>query len=120
MFATLSDMGRSRKTPDEKIAALEKKQAQLQAQIDDQKAAKKAEETARDDQQKYIWGGMCKALFRTDPDFKEMMWKRADENITRKYDRRVLGLPERPEIPSEGDAIGAVTAAMNSALSKDG
>lgn len=85
-----------RKTPDEKIAELEQREAQLKAQIQREKAKKRTADRKLDTRQKVIIGGMVKAHCEIDPNFKAVIEQLLDRHVTREHDRKALGLPPRP------------------------
>lgn len=95
---TLRDTMAHRKTPEEQIADLEKREAQIKARIQQVKAKERAEKRKRETRQKVIIGGMVKAHCERDPAFKAEIDRLLNEHVTRDYDRTALGLPalEKP------------------------
>lgn len=82
-----------RKTPEEKIAELEKRERQIKAQIQREKAKEREAARKRETRQKVIIGGMVKAHCDRDPAFAAEIDRLLQQYVTREHDRRALDLP---------------------------
>lgn len=82
-----------RKTPEERIAELEKREAQIKAQLQQVRARDREAKRKKETRQKVIIGGMVKAHCERDPVFKAEIDRLLNEHVTRDYDRKALDLP---------------------------
>jgi hypothetical protein len=84
-----------RKPPEEKLADLEKQEAQLKARISREKARLREKERKQDTRRKIIAGAL--ALEHKDGDFQHVLNRLLDEYVTRPDDRALFGLDPLPE-----------------------
>lgn len=83
----------NRRTPEEQIAELELREAQIKARLQAAKQRQRAEQRKRDTRQKVIIGGMVKAHCERDSAFKAEIDRLLNEHVRRKQDRAALDLP---------------------------
>lgn len=84
-----------RKTPDERIAELEEKRSQIEAQIQKHKSRLRIEERKKDTRRKIIAGALALEHASIDPVFRAAMHKLIDEQVTREADRALFDLSPR-------------------------
>ena len=78
----------------ERLAALKKKQAQLDAQVQALEAAEKTRDRKRETRRKILLGAYYLEQARKDGTFDEVVSK-MDGYLKRKSDRALFGLPEK-------------------------
>lgn len=88
-------MPRSRKTTEEKIAELEKKQAQLKARLSREKAALKTKQRKEDTRRKIVVGAIVLEHATRDARFADFLETLLNKAVQREADRTLLGLPEK-------------------------
>lgn len=88
-------MAYRRKSPDEKIAELEKKAAQIKARLQSEQAKIKGQERKNDTRRKIIVGAL--ALEHEDPTFQETLSRLLHQYVTKPQDRALFDLPPLPE-----------------------
>ena len=88
-------MPRSRKTPEEKIEELEKKQAQLKAKLSREKAALRTQQRKEDTRRKIVVGAIVLEHASKDERFADYLELLLNKAVTREADRKLLGLPEK-------------------------
>ena len=76
----------------ERLAALKKKQAQLEAQVQALESAEKTRERKRETRRKILLGAYCLEQSRRDGTFDALVSK-MDGYLKRKSDRALFGLP---------------------------
>lgn len=91
-----------RKNPEDKLAELQKQEAQLKARIQRERARLRDQERKADTRRKIIAGAL--ALEHKDKTFQATLTKLLDEYVTRDADRALFGLD-----PIETDADKAET-----------
>lgn len=74
---------------------LEKRKAQIEAQLDDISAREKAQARKDDTRRKIIIGGLVMARMEKDADFKATIDALIERGVTRAVDRQVLGLSKK-------------------------
>lgn len=79
----------------EKIADLEKKEAQIRAQLNREKSKLKDDERKRDTRRKIIVGAL--ALEHKDSTFQETLRRLLNQYVTKPHDRALFDLPPLPE-----------------------
>ena len=84
-----------RKPPEEKLADLEKQEAQLKARISRERARLKERERKQETRRKIIAGAL--ALEHKDGQFQAALNRLLDEYVTRPDDRALFGLQPLPE-----------------------
>lgn len=84
-----------RKSPDERIAELEEKRSQIEAQIQKHKSRLRIEERKKDTRRKIIAGALALEHASIDPAFRAAMHKLIDEQVTREADRALFDLSPR-------------------------
>lgn len=80
------------KSPEEKLAELQKRQSQLKAQIQKEQAKLRNEERKRDTRRKIIAGALALEHARRDPDWKAKLETLLAEYVERDEDRALFGL----------------------------
>lgn len=88
----------SKKTTAEKIADLEKKKAQLTAQIQKQKSLEKTAERKRDTRRKIIAGALALEHMELDDTFRQTMTRLLNRHV-KESDRHLFDLTEEPTPP---------------------
>lgn len=81
-----------RKPPDEKIAELEEKRSQIEAQIQRHKARLRIEERKRETRRKIIAGALALEHASLNPAFGAQLKKLLQEHVTREGDRALFDL----------------------------
>lgn len=81
-----------RKSPDEKLAELEQRKGQIEAQIQRQKARLRVEERKRDTRRKIIAGALALEHASLNPAFGEELQKLIRQHVTREGDRALFDL----------------------------
>ena len=82
----------ARKTPQERIANLERQHAQIKARLNRERAKITAQKRKDDTRRKIIAGAALFAHANHNPAFKEQIWHILNTHVTRKQDRALLGL----------------------------
>ena len=82
----------ARRTPEERIAELEKQQAQIKARLQKERAKISAQKRKDDTRRKIIVGAALLAHAEHDPAMKDQLWRILDSQVTRPQDRALLGL----------------------------
>lgn len=88
-------MAYRKKPPQEKIADLQKRKAQIDAQLRRERSRAKEEQRKQDTRRKIIAGAI--ALEHKDPHFRDTMKRLIAELVTRPEDRALFGLEPLPE-----------------------
>ena len=83
----------ARKTDEQHLAELRKKEAQLKARIQAKEARIRAASRRLETRRKIIIGGMVLAHGEHDDEFKAMIDRLLDQHVTRQHDRQALDLP---------------------------
>lgn len=86
-------MTRKRQTPEQKLAALQAKQAQLNEQIRQESAKLKAQERKQDTRRKILTGAVALEHAAHDKTFAETLNRQIAKNVTRPDDRALFNLP---------------------------
>jgi large subunit ribosomal protein L7/L12 len=81
-----------RKTPEQQLAALEKKQAQLDARIQKKRATVRMQKRKDDTRRKIIAGALALEHMSRDASFRATMGKLLDEHVPREIDRKLFDL----------------------------
>ncbi|MCP4140319.1 MAG: hypothetical protein GY755_08530 [Chloroflexi bacterium] len=81
-----------RKTPDQQLAELEKKQGQLNARIQKKKAQVRSKQRKIDTRRKIIAGAIALEHMAHDKQFEEVMKQLLLEHVTREADKELFGL----------------------------
>lgn len=98
-----------KKTTAEKIAALEKKKAQLNAQIQKQKSLEKTAERKRDTRRKIIAGALALEHMELDDAFRQTMMRLLNRHV-KDSDRHLFDLaddPTPPPVPQNTGGFGS-------------
>lgn len=82
----------TRRTPEEKLADLEKKKAQLDARIQKERAAVRQKERKRDTRRKVIAGALALEHATHDPDFGKKLKRLIREHVERPEDLALFDL----------------------------
>lgn len=94
-------MPRNKKSPEQKIAELQKRAAAIDAELKREKARLRETERKRDTRRKIIVGGLVLQHADLDPAFHAQLWNLIEKHVTRDADRETLGLDPLPH--SSGD-----------------
>ena len=86
----------ARKTPQERIADLERQHAQIKARLNRERAKITAQKRKDDTRRKIIAGAALLAHAEHDNTVKAQLWRILDQNVTRPKDRAMLGLSDKP------------------------
>ena len=89
----------TRKTPEQKLAELEKKLSQTKAQVQKQKSRIKAEERRKDTRRKIIAGALALEHMAHDNQFSDQMQRLINRHVTRAEDRALFDLDPKPDKP---------------------
>lgn len=81
-----------RRTPEEQLADLEKKEGQLKARIQKKKAEVSKANRKKDTRRKIIAGALALEHMSHDPAFAKAMTKLIKEQVTRPEDRKLFDL----------------------------
>jgi hypothetical protein len=81
-----------RKTPEEALQDLEKKEAQLKARISKQRAKVRSADRKRDTRRKIIAGALALEHADKDPKFGEALKRLLEQHVTRPQDRQLFDL----------------------------
>ena len=82
----------ARKTPQERIADLERQHAQIKARLNRERAKITAQKRKDDTRRKIIAGAALLAHANHNPAFKKQIWRILNTHVTQKQDRALLGL----------------------------
>ena len=82
----------NRRTPDEQLAALELKEAQLKARIQKKRAEVKGQVRKQDTRRKIIAGALVLEHAQRDQLFKQTLQRLLREHVTRPEDRKLFDL----------------------------
>ena len=82
----------ARKTPQERIADLERQHAQIKARLNRERAKITAQKRKDDTRRKIIAGAALLAHANHNPAFKKQIWQVLNTHVTQKQDRALLGL----------------------------
>ena len=82
----------TRRTPEEQLADLQQKEAQLQARIQKKKAEVSKMNRKRDTRRKVIAGALALEHMSHDPKFAATMQRLLGQNVTRPEDRKLFDL----------------------------
>jgi large subunit ribosomal protein L7/L12 len=96
-------------TKDERVKALEVKQAQIRAQIQALKARDTAQERKDETRRKVLVGGVVLKMVRESKLQKTQLNQWLDESLTADRDRVLFGLAAKPALSPAGVAGGAVS-----------
>lgn len=97
----------SKKTPAEKIADLEKKKAQLTAQIQKQKALERTADRKLDTRRKIIAGALALEHMELDPEFRQTMIRLLSRHV-KESDKHLFDFSETaPTPPQNSDSVGS-------------
>lgn len=83
----------AKKSPEERLQALEAKKAQLQARISREKSKAKTEERKRDTRRKIVAGAIVLEHAQKDGEFGELLDDLLARFVTRPEDRELFDLP---------------------------
>lgn len=100
-------------TPEQQLARLEAKKAELRSEERRIKAGMKKQKRKDDEHEKYLIGGAMLLLASKDPEFDETLKRLLDRGVTRKYDRDFL--QGRGTMLPESTHAGASSSFPNSA-----
>ena len=81
-----------RKTPDQQLAELEKKESQLKARIQKKRAQVRGQERKRDTRRKIIAGALALEHMSHDAAFAKTMKRLLKEQVTRQEDKALFDL----------------------------
>lgn len=96
-------------TKQERVKALEAKQAQIKAQIQALKARDTAQERKDDTRRKVLVGGVMLKLVRDGELQQTQLDQWLDSNLTADRDRALFGLAGKPALSPAGSAARAVS-----------
>ena len=101
-------MPKARKTPDQRLAELQQKKAQLEARIQKEKSALRQAERKRDTRRKVIAGALALEHAGIDEEFGQALSRLIYRYVKRAEDRALFGLPplERDEKTGQGEKDG--------------
>ena len=85
-------MSVTRKTPEQKLAELSEKKAQLEVRIKQESAKLKSAERKKDTRRKVIAGALALEHAQRDPSFKATLQKLIGENVSRQEDRALFDM----------------------------
>lgn len=86
-------MARQRQTPEQKLAALQAKQAQINERIRQESAKVKAQERKQDTRRKILAGAVALEHAKYDAAFAAALDQQIAKNVTRADDRALFNLP---------------------------
>ena len=86
-------MSVTRKTPEEKLAALQQQKAQIDARIKAEAAKVRTAERKKDTRRKVIAGALALEHAQRDPAFRATLNKLIGENVPRPEDRALFDMP---------------------------
>lgn len=96
-------------TKEEKLAALEKKQAQIKAQIQSLKARDTKQERKDDTRRKVLLGGVVQRLVKDGKLQQSVVDAWLHDTLTAERDRSLFGLAAKAALSPTGTAGGAVS-----------
>lgn len=99
-------MSRARKTPDQRLAELQQKKAQLEARIQKEKSAQRQAKRKRDTRRKVIAGALALEHAGMDEEFGKALSQLIYRNVTRPEDRALFGLPPLEGNTGQGENKG--------------
>ena len=86
----------TQRTPQDRIAELEKQRNQINARLQKERAKIAAQKRKDDTRRKIIAGAALLAHAEHDNTVKAQLWRILDQNVTRPKDRAMLGLSDKP------------------------
>ena len=86
----------TQRTPQDRIAKLEKQRNQINARLQKERAKIAAQKRKDDTRRKIIAGAALLAHAEHDNTVKAQLWRILDQNVTRPKDRAMLGLSDKP------------------------
>lgn len=85
----------ARKSPEEKLAELDEKKRQIEAQIQKYRARERVEERKKDTRRKIIAGALALEHASTNPEFRAALHRLIREHVTREGDKALFDLSPR-------------------------